>query len=670
MSERDPEIEKTIDAIRTTVEEAQQSAKDQLDVTSEIDRLFLIYQKGGVIDQGKTSDTLMVARSAKKLDLLQFRNIANQVKVIEKHFDKKRESAKYQAALWSLNSSKGSGWDLAAPPEFSPERNNNNEPIGDNSLPDVSEILPKSFSEGIPSPMATPLADMMRSQEANQSTISHVDRLESMVGKHGLQFPNFKSASYTGAEERDLDSYQYHKLDADLLEKNLSSDANFASKVRDIDPGLFSGSTNPLGQPKPNEDEARQWANAIRNLHESRVAKIAEKHGAQKSSPPFAETKAQAKNYTQDAIKSIQESKIWGTSVPQEGTPGAPGPIEAPPIQTPENRPDEASPVQTDENRAASSGKEGMSMLDWLQLGLDGIGTVEPTPFADLTNMVISLGRAAFDPKNSGNHLKNAGISLMSAGIPYLGDVAKLAKGYGKGGRSLGNSMSGLAGSKIGKTASGMFGGTNAGLGGSGGSGSPPPIVPASAFSSGDNDGGPIQSGSVTLASRMGTFGKMIESTIKAFQKLNEWVNRTADSGKAMLEGQREYGLYSGQASAGFLKYDARETKRTISEAQYLGGSVAGLAGSQSNLEDAQSKGNRNYNRLGNNIQSVLNELATSVKNVTNSLDPLNVALGLFYDAVDKNKPIDQESRNSVEEFLRGVNVENKPQMKLPAKAK
>ena len=121
MSERDPDIEKTINEIRKTIGDAQQSSKDQVDVTNEIDRLFLIYQAGGVVDNGKTHDALMVARAAKKLDLHQFRNIANQVKIVGKHFDKKKESSKYQSALWSLSSSKGAGWNLSEPPEFSPD---------------------------------------------------------------------------------------------------------------------------------------------------------------------------------------------------------------------------------------------------------------------------------------------------------------------------------------------------------------------------------------------------------------------------------------------------------------------------------------------------------------------------------------------------------------------
>jgi hypothetical protein len=57
-------------------------------------------------------------------------------------------------------------------------------------------------------------------------------------------------------------------------------------------------------------------------------------------------------------------------------------------------------------------------LLDVGQLALDIIGIVEPTPFADLTNGVVSLFR--------GDWL-GAGLSTIGV-IPYLGDLAKLGK--------------------------------------------------------------------------------------------------------------------------------------------------------------------------------------------------------------------------------------------------
>jgi hypothetical protein len=56
--------------------------------------------------------------------------------------------------------------------------------------------------------------------------------------------------------------------------------------------------------------------------------------------------------------------------------------------------------------------------LDVLQISLDVIGIIEPTPFADGTNAVISLGRG-----------DGLGAFLSAVGIvPYLGDLAKAGK--------------------------------------------------------------------------------------------------------------------------------------------------------------------------------------------------------------------------------------------------
>ena len=56
--------------------------------------------------------------------------------------------------------------------------------------------------------------------------------------------------------------------------------------------------------------------------------------------------------------------------------------------------------------------------LDIAQLTLDIVGIFEPTPFADGTNALISIGR--------GDWL-GAGLSGISI-IPYIGDLAKAGK--------------------------------------------------------------------------------------------------------------------------------------------------------------------------------------------------------------------------------------------------
>jgi hypothetical protein len=72
----------------------------------------------------------------------------------------------------------------------------------------------------------------------------------------------------------------------------------------------------------------------------------------------------------------------------------------------------------------------GTLALDITQIGLDIIGIFEPTPFADGTNALISLGR--------GDWL-GAGLSVVGI-VPYLGDLAKLGK-MGKWAKTVANGV-------------------------------------------------------------------------------------------------------------------------------------------------------------------------------------------------------------------------------------
>ena len=70
--------------------------------------------------------------------------------------------------------------------------------------------------------------------------------------------------------------------------------------------------------------------------------------------------------------------------------------------------------------------------LDLTQMGIDIVGIFEPTPFADATNTLISIGRGASSIANgnwgeAGEHGLNGLLSVVGI-IPYLGDTAKLGK--------------------------------------------------------------------------------------------------------------------------------------------------------------------------------------------------------------------------------------------------
>lgn len=64
--------------------------------------------------------------------------------------------------------------------------------------------------------------------------------------------------------------------------------------------------------------------------------------------------------------------------------------------------------------------------LDTIQAVGDVAGTFDPTGIVDLGNAGLSVKRALSDPKNRGKHLRNAGIRVVSAAVPFVGDVAKV----------------------------------------------------------------------------------------------------------------------------------------------------------------------------------------------------------------------------------------------------
>ena len=65
----------------------------------------------------------------------------------------------------------------------------------------------------------------------------------------------------------------------------------------------------------------------------------------------------------------------------------------------------------------------GSTAMDALQLGIDGLGIVDPTGAADGINAAISGIRMFTDPQRREEHLQNAAISAVSM-VPYIGDTA------------------------------------------------------------------------------------------------------------------------------------------------------------------------------------------------------------------------------------------------------
>jgi hypothetical protein len=318
--------------------------------------------------------------------------------------------------------------------------------------------------------------------------------------------------------------------------------------------------------------------------------------------------------------------------------------------------------------------------LDALQVGLDAIGTVEPTPFADGANAAISLARAGTEPERAGEHLKNAATSVVSM-IPYVGDLAKGAKYAGKaanaGSKAAGKSSkaagaganatgsaattgaaataanstsanpsaaipgnnswlsnvssfvtSMLPGGGSGKVGSGSgapgsSGGTGGGSGqgsggGSGGSGG------SGAAGSAPNPGGP--SGGNAPVPNMDKLTDEVVEVAGVFGTLGKKAYDFADHidmvNRQMIEANREMTRFNGQLSAAYGQLDADRMGRNMRYANQQGESLSGLVGSQSGLEDAMQDFKGDWQIIGNDIQQVLTRLSSTGISILDVISP------------------------------------------------
>lgn len=99
-------------------------------------------------------------------------------------------------------------------------------------------------------------------------------------------------------------------------------------------------------------------------------------------------------------------------------------------------------------NRAGEEGPDPVKLgLDLSQMALDIVGIFEPTPFADGSNTLISIGRGITSlfsgDGEAGGHFLNGGLSALGI-IPYVGDAAKLGK-IGKWAQTVADGISAIA---------------------------------------------------------------------------------------------------------------------------------------------------------------------------------------------------------------------------------
>ena len=335
-----------------------------------------------------------------------------------------------------------------------------------------------------------------------------------------------------------------------------------------------------------------------------------------------------------------------------------------------------------DQQKQDSSDQRKTSWLDYAQMGLDVAGIFEPTPFSDGINSAVSLMRAVAEPKNAGNHLVNAGISIASM-IPYIGDFAKVHKSYGKGlsavehlgqmknnrsrlGRmasvvyeSLGGGsldrmdgsgrspLEGLGGMSQRGGSSGMgLGGLMAGGGGGMGGG-----MGGSPASGG---GGGMPNIPQSVQGLFGVFGRMtavVGIAVVAFTKLYGWVEKTAAQGREMLEDQRAGARWSPGASFAIMQYDLSRIRREGERGRYLGPATSYLAKSQDFVETQIGQYSMPYARAATNIQASLNYIAGYIAAGLNKLDVIQNTLEFIFGYFKNNpagpaNPIDAFQQN------------------------
>lgn len=246
--------------------------------------------------------------------------------------------------------------------------------------------------------------------------------------------------------------------------------------------------------------------------------------------------------------------------------------------------------------------------LDKLQVGLDAAGIADPTPIADGANAVISLGRAAFDPERRREHLQNAGISAVSAAIPYLGDTAKLLK-VGRAARKA-EAASGVVHAARGATretagASVQPGGrvrsamrwvgegiaSSWGAGADNGPPDQPPRFGSPSPTTGD-DGNPrrqredaagiaahdkwtekLKDGALSIAS----FAGKVYLAVEGLQLLN----------RGVLALNKDLSQYSGTLAGSYAKGENADIRRDMRRANALDGPLSHLQEEQSKLQDS-----------------------------------------------------------------------------------
>ncbi len=723
----------------------------------ETQRLYLLYKSGSTREGRNNSNLLQLAKSiGSDLSESEFDSLATQVLTIEKQFDRVTQSKEFQAALWSLPDEAKANRESF----FRPIRTKDNQPIYNDPTETPEQIAEKLKKMGpgdvkhssplrnawhaaqsgelgslidptdpdgtqarfknIPydsvanNPMTRDawhaaksgkLAELLRNGDLWQAS-TDPQIFQSEAKKFGSDRSNFSSpikslmeSSDRGELEQRMElsrknfsrnepTHQIYSDPVDTVVKRLSSSDNGQWKQHyfhspGVDASHFPESNSP--------NDVRKYVNDMRTRHERNVGQklvdyqVKNYSAPKRSAAPSVSSTASSVASFSDMRKNVVSGKPYDGKSAAEITKEWSNP-------DPGSSPNGASGKQS----PAPLTSMGGSFMDRIQLALDAIGVVEPTPFADLTNTGISLVRAAMDPENAGQHLTNAAISAIGV-VPYVGDVAKLAKGYdkaGKAGKTIGKSMGAPADSFLSKNGSslldhassalgnkayggnsssaggtGGIGGGGAGNGGNGaggvGGGGSGGLIPF-----GQPPGSPVSGSgsSIDWSKLFGSLSSVVKTSIDRFKQLNDWVHKSAEQGRILVETNRKYAMYSGELSLAYMKYDANSERRTMNEATYLGSSAAALAKARSRVEDAESYANKPSQRTANNVLAKLGEIDALITEARAFFSIRHLIERSIYDWIDATSRDDDKAKNPFEVSLREMNVENKPKVKrLPA---
>lgn len=440
------------------------------------------------------------------------------------------------------------------------------------------------------------------------------------------------------------------------------------------DPTETSGYTatpiaaSPISQGGPGPDRS-DFSGAIKSFM-----------GSNESDLHKSETlKSTAQPSYKHLIKDIMDGGKYGGKSAAEITAEIFGPKDEKPVEQPSG-----SPV----SKSGSSGRSGggRSLVDNLQVALDAIGVFDPTPFTDLTNSIISLVRAFRDPQKAPRHLVNAGISMLGV-IPGFGDIAKLGKDYGSGGNPASNMIGQYAksrfsefaedfatrkfGKETGRAVGSLFGRTGSNV--AGGVAGRAAVAGAQAATAGGAAGGATTAGGAAAAAASNPVGIALVAiaatavlTIVAFKKLNDWINKTAERGRKTLAENEHLAMYSGQLSLAMMNYHANSQMLDRTKSAYLAPALSQLARNQSALETSIQDRTNPWRRAAINSQNVGNTWAKSFSDAVGNFEVATVLLRLYFDRIDQNTPVNDQSRDELEHSIRSMGIPV-PQRKLPA---